>query len=206
VSQPETELRRGRGPVISVCGAALAYAVLRYAVFGAVPPDRAVGFALFVANKAIASAALGLFALALGLARDPSTRRTAGRAGTALAGVHVAVAALVLVIGDLPKLRAPGGDLLARTWLALTLGASAALLLVAHRVRVHHPRGPALRHLIVALVGLHAAALGVPNWVDPARWPGRLPPITLLAALLAGAGLLAARRRRALRASPRLSA
>lgn len=43
--------------------------------------------------------------------------------------------------------------------------------------------------------GLHAALPGVAGWLEPQRWPGGLPPITLLA-FLAGLGALMSWRQR----------
>jgi hypothetical protein len=36
--------------------------------------------------------------------------------------------------------------------------------------------------IALSLVLLHLAAMGLPGWIDPGKWPGALPPITMLSA------------------------
>jgi hypothetical protein len=181
-------------PLVPAAALALAalYAALRYVVFGDVP---ASDLPLFVANKAIAVASAALLALAAVQARrrsQPLGDVPHLRSATALAFLHVfATLALLRAPYDAKLLDATGRYSWAGS-LALLAGAITAALLRPAR---HAPR--AALALCVALI-VHTAALGGASWWSPSGWPGGLPPLTLLSALiglLALAALLAARRR-----------
>jgi hypothetical protein len=182
---------------------ALAYAVVRYLVVKGVPLAHAP---LYVTNKAVAALALVAFARAVSHA-DPGPRRTAARQGLTLSGVHALASLPLLTPAYFPAWFAPDGRYLLRAETALALGA-ASLALAWHVSRTGDGSEQALRDVTrsrlvtVALAWAHCTAVGLPNWLDPAAWPGYLPPITMLCAL-GTAPLLAFALRRAARPDPR---
>lgn len=180
--------------------ASFAYACLRYAVFGPVPP---ANVPLHLVNKAAAVAAVGLLVACL-LARDARQRRARGVAALTFAGLHVVASTLLLGPEYFPTHHAPDGRLLFRAELSLLGGALGLLALLAAGVAsigapADDHRAPRLATLpwILAFTALHTAAWGLPTWFTPERWYGHLPPLTAIATGLALGGLtLAGRRRR----------
>ncbi|MCC6752095.1 MAG: metallophosphoesterase [Deltaproteobacteria bacterium] len=181
----------------------LAYAVVRYIVIKGVPWSE---LPLFVTNKALAFTSLALFGLAA-VARDPERRRAAGLTGLTLASVHTVITLCLLPTASFAPLFAAfpaGRTLRVGPQLALLAGAAGlvAVAFAAHRVRLAVPA-------LLLLGVLHCAALGWPGWWRASTWPGRLPPITLLASAtaalaLVALGLRARVRRRAVHAPPNL--
>lgn len=177
-------------PELVALAAAFAYAFVRYVVFKGVPLAHVP---LYVTDKAVAVAALFAFGRAITSAA-PETRRASARTGLWLSLLHVLASLPLLTPVYLPRLFS---DPSAGTGLSLTGESSLALgvlcfglaILVSRprpnpsdRPRTHAPTG--LHRLVIVLAVLHCAALGYANWIAPASWPGHLPPITLLSALI----------------------
>jgi hypothetical protein len=155
-----------------------AYALLRYAGFGGVSLAHAPAF---LVNKAISLSA----AVAVALASHAAARERAeetlawGSASTHLAFVHVLLSLALLSKGNCPawfdgdRLSLAGegaaslGVLAAYAWWRAGKGLDWAL----------RRRASALGCLLLAA---HVAVMGFRNWIQPARWHGGLPPITLL--------------------------
>jgi hypothetical protein len=79
------------------------------------------------------------------------------------------------------------GKLTTAAGLSMTLGsAAAAAMAVRARVRGAQDADGGVRSLpIVAFViGLHAMLQGFGAWFTPSKWPGLMPPITLISFLL----------------------
>jgi DMSO/TMAO reductase YedYZ heme-binding membrane subunit len=174
-------------------------------VFG---PWSAAHIPLYVLNKAFAWTSIVLLALALGLGPAarlwPSLgahlwrRRWWGLVGAALATVHVFMSLPILNYGYYRKLFTQAFELTPLAEFSMAAGTLAWLLLLAPTAASL----PGVREAMSArywqrlqLVGVGALALsavhlayGVPGWVDPATWPGGMPPITLWSA---GAALIA---------------
>jgi len=181
---------------------ALAYAVVRYLVVKGVPVDHAP---LYVANKAVAAVALFAFARAVSCA-DRGARREAARRGLALSVLHALASLPLLSTAYFPAWFVSDGRYTLRAETAVALGV-ASLTLAWHlsrprdlETRARDVTRPQLA--VVVLAWLHCAAVGFPNWLDVAAWPGRLPPITLLSAV-GTAPMLGLALRRAYGADPR---
>jgi len=180
----------------------LSYAVLRYIVFGQVAPAQ---LPLFVLNKAAAFTGAALLASCLAvtplmrvwprLRPWGRLRKHLGLAGFAFSALHVLMNFTLMSPGYYAKLFGADGRMSFQGELAVLAGvlAFAALLLPAGtsvpaiRQGMAPERWMALQRfslLALALTGLHLAALGVPTWLAPEKWPAGLPPITLIAAAL----------------------
>lgn len=174
--------------VAGIVGVSLAYATLRYNVFKDVPWSQ---WPAWVTNKAAALAALLLLLAALLRAgRDGGHGRLLA-AASVLAMVHIALSLALLGPAAYPGLFANGLPTMAAS-LSLLLGVVAAV--AAPRVSRPEVPGtpprlrPAPVGILALVVGLHAGLLGFQGWATPGKWPGGMPPITLISF---AAGLLA---------------
>ncbi|MFO0747250.1 MAG: hypothetical protein U1F43_16525 [Myxococcota bacterium] len=169
--------------------ASLAYPVVRYHVFGAVPWK---DLPLFVFDKAVCLyAVLALVATAWFRARRAPERVSAWRR-TLLAATVLHVVLSLCLMGPAYFGKLYGAD--GRLTLAAGLGMLAGVMALAAwwggpiRRLVDRRRTLAVGALLVAV---HVAGIGLGGWLDPATWPGAMPPITLISAI----GALAAVRR-----------
>jgi len=162
---------------------ALLYATLRYNVFKGVPWT---DWPAYTVNKAIAVGSLLLIAAAV-------IRLTRHEAGSAILLAWSGVLALCHSLLSFALLNPiyfaklfDNGKLTAAAGLSLTLG---ALLLAVMDLGARRARSWAagLRHAALAFLafgtGIHAALPSVSSWVEPATWPGGLPPLTLISFL-----------------------
>jgi DMSO/TMAO reductase YedYZ heme-binding membrane subunit len=186
--------------VAGVLAAALAYALVRYVALGSVSLASAPAYLL---NKALAVAALVLLALCAAAgplaARVPAAgalaalRKPLGLAGFAFSAVHALLSAGLLSPAYYAKLHVASGRLSVWGELALTTGVFGLALLVLPaltsfagiRAAMAPPawkRAQTLSVTALALGGAHVAAMGWPTWTAAAaaRWPGGLPPLTLV--------------------------
>jgi hypothetical protein len=167
----------------------LGYATLRYNIFKEVPW---ADWPTYIVNKALGLASLILMALTV-------KRWLSGKAGKTLmqwsgvfAGTHVVLSLTLLNPDYYPKFY-DAGKLTLIAGLSMLLGATAIVLqeLGARRAKAgQFLTNQQMLGCLVAITGLHAALPGVSGWFAPATWPGYLPPITLISALVA---VLAAR-------------
>lgn len=184
-----------------VAGLAVAYAVLRYHVFGGVEWSE---LPLFVSNKGLSLASVLLFALAyLANRRMPSQpaarqrrrrlARDAGLSGFWLMTLHVAVSLAILDARHYPALIDAGGFTAAGV-VCIVMGAGAALafavpaLASSERIATRLPlaawrRGQQVGYVALAFTSAHVLAVGAQNFVAVERWPGTLPPISLISFL-----------------------
>ena len=119
--------------------------------------------------------------------------RTAGLAGFALSLIHVLTSFAILTEARYPLLFTRG-ELSGFGLVCLGSGALATALFAVPAVpAVYSIRRLAgalgtegLRHaqqlgyVGLALTAVHALAVGLPNWFAPSRWPGGLPPISMI--------------------------
>jgi hypothetical protein len=181
---------------------AQAYAVVRYAVFKGVSLEH---WPLHLNNKAISLAGLCLLAASFifrrttGESDSASSARLPGallaRVGFVLIGLHVLMSLPILGPGYFPQFFT--GDKMNLTGeLSLLLGiiSFGCCLGIAGLILTGAVMNPApFRRLLVqrlataALVTAagHVLVMGVAGWLTPDKWPGKMPPITLLAFLTA---------------------
>lgn len=177
-----------------VIGSALAvsavYATLRYNVCKGVAWAE---WPHYIGNKIIAVTALILFTVAVwrlvSRTRRPIRRLMA--VGSALALTHTLVSLGLFRPVYYEKYFA--GDGISLTGgLSILLGGAAMALLHWGKGR-KGSSAPATATFPLALIafvtGLHAAAPSLPGWLDPASWPGHLPPITLISFLIGAVAL-----------------
>lgn len=169
----------------------LAYATLRYNIFGGVSWDR---WPLFITNKSLSWASLVLFSAAY-LTRDKARARSHGLTGFCLLLAHVLVSFAILDQKNYAKIFS-NGALSAAGWTSILAGTAGTLLFLvpalisSERMRSslgaeQWRRLQQLGYFGLALTCVHLLTLGVKGWVAPHTWPGYLPPITLLSFLAA---------------------
>jgi len=187
--------------ILGVFLLSLAYAVLRYHVFEAVPYK---DFALFVLNKSLGLSAFVLLTLnfVLGPARTlgadvPDTwlqaRKEIGVVGFMLVLAHVLCAMLLFGSGAYyGKFFVADGTLSTVGSWSMLFGVAAFVWLWLYNIsfKTMQPGDDALRTLvgskasvIVAglLAGGHVIVMGYKSWLQPDGWAGGMPPITLVA-------------------------
>jgi DMSO/TMAO reductase YedYZ heme-binding membrane subunit len=143
---------------------------------------------LFTLNKAVSFSA----AILLGCAYLPwnsPQRRTFGLAGFALSMLHVLMSAALLTPAHYPKLYADArfnlmggicilGGCVAVLLLLVPASASSRVVKAALASEEWVARQRVGYWALGAAV-VHVFALGFRGWLDPASWPGGLPPITM---------------------------
>lgn len=164
----------------------LAYAVVRYHVFGPVAWSH---LPLYTFNKAVAFAAAILLASAY-LGGNGGFARRAGLAGFGFAALHSLMSLALLSPNSYPKLFEDGrpnlaggisilcGCLPLLVWILL-----AVFSIPAAADGLPPDRFGTLRSLgywALGLTGAHVAAMGWKGWTEPRSWPAGIPPITLL--------------------------
>lgn len=162
------------------------YTIARYVIFAGVDP---IHMPLFLANKAIAmAAALFLFCTALNNTRG-NFKRTAywGRTSLDALRLHILMSLILYSQAYYGKFFIVDGKMNLTGELMLLFGILAAYAFWAIR-------GPVLDdkvrlrflHLIASgLVALHLLVMGWAGWLKIDKWPGGLPPISLLSFIFA---------------------
>jgi hypothetical protein len=177
---------RPRTVIGVVIALAFAYATVRYNVFGDVPWRQ---FPVYVANKAAALASLALLGLSL-VTRDRVNRRTIGAAGCTLLAAHAGASVLILTPAYFDKYFHADRTLTANAEAALAFGIVSAILAAVLFFTVqNNGNGRSLRRgagrVVLITAAAHTALLGYPTWMKVGEWPAYLPPITLLATVVA---------------------
>ena len=198
-----------------IYGIALVYAVIRYHIAGDVPWQN---FPLFIFNKATSLAAVAFVASAYLVGKvirwydqdrvlQLVVIKFCGLMGFFLAGVHALFSLGLLTPAYFAKYFNDIGRLNLQGELAIALGVFALFLLLGPAITTlpmmpkslggqRWKRNQRLGYGALLLVVIHLVVLGVKGWFEPSGWNGGLPPISLLAALIAVAPILVKRRRR----------
>jgi len=182
--------------LLALLGSAM-YATARYNIFKGVPWD---DWPIYTLNKAFALSALVLLVLSVmrkWSAQGSSNARTLHMASV-FGSVHVILSLILLSPAYYERLFVQG-KLTALAGLSMALGAVAAAgMLVGKRMRGDRDTGEGLRSLAILAfaIGLHAMLQGFAGWFVPSKWPGMLPPMTLISFLLGSAAMAIALRRK----------
>ncbi len=188
----------------SIFGAALVYAIIRYHVAGDVPLAH---FPLFILNKATSLAAVGFIASSYLIGKifrwhdhDKPLRLVAikfcGLAGFFMAAIHAFFSLVLLSPAYYGKYFLADGRMNLQGELGLTLGVLALFFLVAPALATlpmmaksiggaRWKRGQAMGYVTLSLVAAHLVVLGVLGWLTPQNWQWGIPPISLVAVMIA---------------------
>ena len=195
-----------------VFGASLIYAVIRYHIVGDVGWRH---FPLFIFNKATSLAAITFVAASYLIGKvirwhdhDRQLRlvviKFCGLMGFFLAGVHALLSLCLLTPAYFAKYFDDAGRLNLQGELAMSVGVVALFFLMAPAITTlpmmpkalggqRWKRNQRLGYIALMLLVVHLVVLGLKGWLAPKGWHGGLPPISLLAALVALAPLLVKR-------------
>jgi DMSO/TMAO reductase YedYZ heme-binding membrane subunit len=191
-----------------VLGGSGLYAVLRYIVFGTVAPQN---WPLYVGNKIASLGGLTLLALSYLVGKVPGLRpgnralelvviKFCGLLGFSLIGMHMVASLLLMDPAYYAKFFGDGKMNLTGE-LSMAAGIFGlwcfCLPVVTTAPRMHEELGAErwLRSQRMGYVGLaatvvHVVVMGWAGWWTPETWPASMPPITILAFVVAVVPLL----------------
>jgi hypothetical protein len=175
---------RMKTALLALLGSAI-YATARYNVFKGVPWN---DWPIYTLNKAFALSALFLLVLCVihkRSAQGNSNARTMYLASV-FGSIHVILSLTLLSPVYYEKLFVQG-KLTAAAGCSIVLGAAAAAVMaVGKRILGDQDTGGGLGKLAILafVIGLHAMLQGFAGWFALSKWPGMLPPITLISFLL----------------------
>jgi DMSO/TMAO reductase YedYZ heme-binding membrane subunit len=198
---------------VVVFGSALVYAVIRYHLVGDVAWAH---FPLFILNKATSLAAVFFVASSYLVGKvfrwhdhDKALRlvviKFCGLMGFFLAGVHALFSLALLSPAYYAKYFLPDGRLNLEGEVAIAVGVIALFLLMSPAITTlpmmpkaiggqRWKRSQRLGYVALAFVVAHLVALGMEGWMAPTGWNGGLPPISLVALVVAIIPLLVKRK------------
>ena len=196
-----------------VFGFSLAYAVVRYHFAGEVPWRH---FPLFILNKATSLAAVIFVSSSYLIGkiirwhnRDKALRlvviKFCGLMGFFLAAVHAFFSLCLLNPAYYGKYFDNGGRLNLQGEIAMTVGVLGLFFLLSPAVTTlpmmpkaiggwRWKRTQRAGYVALALVVVHLVVLGVAGWLAPASWHGGIPPVSLVAVVVALVPLLVKRK------------
>lgn len=197
-----------------VFGASLAYAVLRYHLVGDVAWRH---FPLFILNKATSLAAVVFVACSYLVGKvihwhdhDRALRlvviKFCGLMGFFLAAAHVFFSLSLLTPAYYGKYFDAAGRLNLQGELAMAVGVIALFFLLSPALTTlpmmpkalggwRWKRSQRAGYVALSLVLVHLVVLGLKGWLAPKGWHGGLPPISLVAAVVALVPLFVKRKR-----------
>lgn len=196
-----------------VFGFALAYAIVRYHLAGDVPWRH---FPLFILNKATSLAAVIFVACSYLIGKiirihdhDHALRlvviKFCGLMGFFLATAHALFSLAMLSPAYYGKYFEEGGRLNLQGEIAMAVGVIALFWLLSPAVTtlpsmakaiggIRWKRSQRAGYIALALVVVHLVVLGYKGWLAPGGWQGGIPPISLIAVLVALVPLLVRRK------------
>jgi DMSO/TMAO reductase YedYZ heme-binding membrane subunit len=189
---------------IAIFGFSLLYAIVRYHIAGDVPWRH---FPLFILNKATSLAAVFFIGASYLIGKvirwhdhDRALRlvviKFCGLMGFFLAGVHTLFSLSLLSPAYYGKYFDEVGRFNLEGEIAISVGVLAVFLLLGPAVTtlpmmpkaiggVRWKRNQRLGYVALALVVVHLVALGLKGWMVPVNWHGGIPPVSLVAVLVA---------------------
>ena len=184
-------MNRDRQLILLLFLVGMTYSVLRYIVFKGVSPEQ---IPLYIVNKAVS--VTGLILIGIATLTKGERRRNLGTCGFLFVLLHVLLSLSILNPDYFAKFYSETGVMHWYAELSLATGALAMVFLF--RLANEPPNGtdcsqsliPGAGRWVLALTAAHVGFMGYTSWSDVGHWPGMLPPITLLAFLLAVGFLL----------------
>ena len=197
-----------------IFGGSLVYAIVRYHLAGGVAWEH---LPLFILNKATALASVGFVASSYLV--GPVIRfydgdvkmklvvvKFCGVMGFALAMVHAFMSVCLITPAYFAKYFLDDGRMNLQGELGMAAGVIALLMLSMPAITtlpmmakeiggVRWKRSQRMGYACLLLVVVHLVVLGLKGWLTPATWPWSIPPISLVAVVLAIVPLVAKRRR-----------
>ncbi len=186
----------------AIFGAAMAYTILRYHIADGLSWAH---FPLFILNKATSLAAVGFVACSYLIGRvikrhngNPRLKlvviKFCGLMGFSLAAIHAFFSVCLLTPAYFAKFFADDGRLNLVGELGLAVGvvalwavaipAIATLPMMPKAIGgMRWKRSQRMGYLCLSLVVAHMVVFGFKGWLAPQKWPWRLPPISLWAAV-----------------------
>lgn len=168
--------------VVIMLSIQLLYAIIRYNIFSDVPWEQ---LPIFIVNKAVAFAAISCIAISvLWKSKDNDHRKFLGLYGSLLMCLHVILSLIVLNPNYYPaffsqqKLLFFANILLLCGAVAFIFFLTAALCSLTSSAAIVYVRPCVLIGMV--LTAIHIFVLGQKGWIDPEKWYGYLPPISLL--------------------------
>jgi len=187
-----------------VFGGSLAYAIVRYHLAGDVEWRH---FPLFIFNKATSLAAVVFVSCSYLIGKiirwydhDKALRlvviKFCGLMGFFLAGIHAFLSLGLLSPAYYAKYFDEAGRLNLQGELAISVGVIALFFLMAPAIMTlpmmpkavggqRWKRGQRAGYVTLILVVVHLVVLGLKGWLAPRGWPAGIPPISLVALLVA---------------------
>lgn len=184
-------------------GLPLSYAIFRYHVAAGVDWSH---FPLYIANKAVALAAVFALGASYLLGKtirvyDDAEKRLilikfCGLVGFSFASIHGVMALLLFSPRYYPKFFLDDGKMNLTGELSMIFGvlslwcvavtAIASLPFMREAVGAERwQRGQRMGYVSLGLVAAHTMVMGASGWFAPERWPGMLPPISMVAFIAA---------------------
>ena len=198
---------------VVIFGASLAYAVIRYHFAGDVPWRH---FPLFILNKATSLAAVIFVACSYLIGKiihwydhDKALRlvviKFCGLIGFFLAAAHACFSFCLLSPAYYGKYFDEGGRLNLQGEIVMAVGVLALFFLLSPVVTTlpmmpkaiggwRWRRSQRAGYVALALVVVHLVALGLGGWLAPKGWHGGIPPVSLVAVVVALTPLLVRRK------------
>lgn len=171
----------------------IAYAILRYNIFGNVPWK---DFPLYVMNKAISLTAIILFAISSNSIYKTyiSEKRVQLRViintiSFSLIITHVLISLLLFKPVVFTKFFEENGTVTFFTGISMLAGIISFVLLLINKlnlfssIRYNNTQSilPLSLNVIMIFVFLHLLFMGFSGWITPQKWYGGMPPISLIA-------------------------
>ena len=189
--------------LVGVLSLSVIYATIRYIVFKGVPVEH---FPLYILNKA--SSISGIFFLAMSYANSKIDllrlgneelrklfSRFAGLMGLSLAGIHTVISIIILNPAYFPKFF-DGNVMNLKGEAAIFAGVLGLYLFILPGIAampgykqfsgmIKWQKKQRAGYWGLFAILLHTSIMGFQGWWDVKGWPGYMPPITLLGAIIA---------------------
>lgn len=198
---------------VVVFGVSLVYAIIRYHLVGDVAWRH---FPLFILNKVISLAAVLFIVCSYLIGKiihwhddDKALRlvviKYCGLTGFFLAAIHASFSLCLLTPAYFGKYFDSGGQLNLQGEIAMSTGVVALFYLMSPAISTlpmmlkalggwRWKRSQRLGYVALVLIVIHLVALGLKGWLAPKGWPSGLPPISLMAFLVALVPLMVKRK------------